>query len=100
VNRCVCLRAALYVSRHTESVVHNCDCDYDATATRNKRVHFSVRLHDVAAEHNAGIGISRSTRCGVIVYCYFHVFWLNNKGSLLLAVIFLSKYVYFIRYGT
>jgi len=94
-SRCVICQPA-----YTESVVHNCDCDCDATATRNKRVHFSVRLHDVTADHNAGIGISRSTRCDVIVYCYFHVFWLNNKGNLLLAVIFLSKYVYFIRYGT
>ena len=29
----------------------------DATATRNKHVHFSARLHEVAANHNAGIGV-------------------------------------------
>ena len=36
------------------SVVHN-DCD--VTATWNKHVHFSARLHEVAANHNAGIGV-------------------------------------------
>jgi len=30
-----------------------CDCD----ATRNKHVHFSVRLHEVSANDNARIGM-------------------------------------------
>jgi len=38
------------------SVVHNYDCD--VTATRNEHVHFSARLQEVAANHNAGIGMS------------------------------------------
>jgi len=29
-------------------------CNCNLTATRNKRVHFSARLHEVAANHNAG----------------------------------------------
>jgi len=41
-----------------------------------------------------------STSCDVIVYCYFYVFWLIKKDILLFAVIFLFKYVDFIRYGT
>jgi len=27
------------------------------TATRNKHVHFSAKLHEVAANHNLGIGM-------------------------------------------
>jgi len=44
-------------------------------------------LHEVAANHKAGIGMGVvvwSTSCGVIVYCYFYVFRLINKGNLLL----------------
>jgi len=52
-----------------------------------------------------------STSCGVIVYCrthyrassvycYFHVFRLINKGSLLFAGLLLFNYVNFIRYET
>jgi len=41
-----------------------------------------------------------STSYGVIVYCYFHVFRVTNKGNLLFAVIFLFNYIGFIRYGT
>ena len=66
------------------------------TAVRNKHVHCSARLHEAAANHNAGIGMG----VVVIVYCYFHVFRLNNKGNLLFAVIFLFYYVDVIRYGT
>jgi len=40
------------------------------------------------------------TSCGVLVYCYFYVFRLINKGNLLFAVIFLFNYVDFIRHGT
>jgi len=40
-----------------------------------------------------------STSCVVIVYCYFHVFRLINKGRLLSAVIFVFNYVDFVRYG-
>jgi len=29
-----------------------------------------------------------STSCGVIVYCYFHMFWLIKKNNLLFAVMF------------
>ena len=29
----------------------------DVTATRNKHVYFSARLHEVAANHNAGTGV-------------------------------------------
>jgi len=29
----------------------------DVTATRNKHVHFSTKLHEVAANHSAGIGV-------------------------------------------
>ena len=41
-----------------------------------------------------------STSRGVIVYSYFHVFWLINKGNLLFAVIFSFNYVDFVHYGT
>jgi len=37
------------------SVVQNYDCD--VTATRNQHVQFSARLHEVAANHNARIGM-------------------------------------------
>jgi len=47
----LCLSVCLSVCRS----VHNCDCD--VTATRNKRVHFSARLHELAANHNAGIDV-------------------------------------------
>jgi len=33
-----------------------------ATATRNKHVHFSARLYEAAANHNAGIGMHRRGR--------------------------------------
>ena len=65
----------------------------DATATRNKHVHFSARLHEVAANHNAGIGV------GVVDQLRGHCLPLfsrvsdfrcrpNNKDNLLFAVIF------------
>ena len=42
---------------------------------------------EVAANHNTGIGMVVSTSCGVIVYSYFYVFRLTNKGNLLFAVV-------------
>ena len=35
----------------------DCDCDATVTATGNKHVHFSARLHEVAANRSAGIGV-------------------------------------------
>jgi len=61
--RCECDATATAVQRHAACVrfvftmrlrlPRNCD----VTATRNKHVHFSARLHEVAAAHSAGIGV-------------------------------------------
>ena len=66
-------------------------CNCDVTATRNEGVYFFIpgctMLHEVAANHKAGIGMGVVvwlTSCGIIVYCYFYVFRLINKGNLLL----------------
>jgi len=41
-----------------------------------------------------------STSCGLIVYCYFHVFRLTNEGNDYYSqTYFLFNYVDFIRYG-
>ena len=41
-----------------------------------------------------------STSCGLIVYCYFHVFRLTNKGNGYYSLTyFLFNYLDFIRYG-
>ena len=56
------------------------------TATRNKHVHFSAKLHEVAhevaANHNLGIGM------GVVNQLWRHLlpFYLKNKDNLLFAV--------------
>jgi len=57
-------------------VQRRCDCN-----------HIYFFFCEVAANHNTGIGMVVSTSCGVIVYSYFHVFRLTNKGNLLFAVI-------------
>jgi len=81
------------------SVVHN--RDWDVTATRKKHVHYSATLHTRLQPITTQESVwAWSTSCGVIVYCYFHVFQLNNKGNLLSAVVFLFNDVDFIRYGT
>jgi len=52
-----------------------------------------TKLHEVAANHNAGIGVwAWSTSCGVIVYCYSQVLQPINKGNLLFAAIQLSRF--------
>ena len=84
--------------------VHNCDyatviqlwCDC------NQKYMFIflrgyTRLQPITAQEYVW---AWSTSCGFIVYCYFRVFRLINKGNLLLAVIFLFNHVDFIRYGT
>jgi len=57
-------------------VQRRCDCN-----------HIYFFFCEVAANHNTGIGMVVSTSCGVIVYSYFYVFRLTNKGNLLFAVI-------------
>jgi len=54
------------------------------TATRNKHVHFSAKLHEVAANHNLGIGM------GVVNQLWRHLlpFYLKNKDNLLFAVFY------------
>ena len=63
----------------------------DVTATRNEHVHFSARLQPVTMHESVSVW-AWSTSCGVIVYCYFHVFQLINKDNLLIADIFLFNY--------
>jgi len=67
----------LRVRLKRRSQYHDCD----ATATRNKHVHFYASLHEVAAAHDAGIGAGVVDRP-----CNFHVFRLINDDNLLLAV--------------
>jgi len=69
LSACVCLSVCLSVCRS----VHNCDCD--VTATRNKRVHFSARLHELAANHNAGIDV------GVVDRLWRHCLLLFSRVS-------------------
>jgi len=77
--------SALY--QFNQSINQSVNCD--ATATRNEHVHFSARLHDVAANLNGGIGAGQ---VDVTAYCYFHVFRLTNKGNYsLFAVIFFNS---------
>ena len=72
------------------------------TATRNKHVvHFSARLHEVAANHNAGIGV------GVVDQLWRHRLLLfscvlvnQQRQFIVFAVIFLFNYVDFMRYET
>ena len=45
-----------------------CDCELI------NMFHFSARLHEVAANHNAGIGVGVVDHCDVIAYYYFHAF--------------------------
>ena len=80
------------------SVVHNYDCD--VTATRNEHVHFSARLQEVAANHNAGIGMSVVDQLWRHCLLFFFARVSVNKGNLLLAVMFIFNYVDFIRYRT
>ena len=108
------------------SVVHNCDCDVttattttvlrhatscsqlwlrlwcncDVTATRNKHVHFSAKLYEVATNRSAGIDM------GVVDqlwrHCYFfYVFRLSTiKAIYCLLTYFSFNYVDFMRYWT
>jgi len=50
--------SALY--QFNQSINQSVNCD--ATATRNEHVHFSARLHDVAANLNGGIGAGEVDR--------------------------------------
>jgi len=84
--------------------VHNCDWDCDATAMwLRPEINMFIflrgctRLQPIAMQESAW---AWSTSCGVIVYCYFHVFRLINKDNLFFAVIFLFNYVHFIRCET
>jgi len=61
-------------------------CNCDVTATRNIHVHFSARLHDVAANHDAGIGVVDPLWRHCLLL--FYVFRLINKGNLSFAVVF------------
>ena len=84
---------ATTMQRHAKSC--NCDCNCDVTASRNKHVHFDARLHGVAANHNAGIGVGVVDQlwphCSLMCFGHFYS---------LFAIIFLFDYVDFIRYGT
>jgi len=53
----------------------------DVTATRNKHVHFSARLREVAANHNAGIIMGVVDQLWRHCLRYFYVFRLINKGN-------------------
>jgi len=79
----------------------DCDCDATVTATGNKHVHFSARLHEVAANRSAGIGVGVVDQ-QLCRHCLlsFYVFRLINIRSSLSAVIFPFNYVDFVRYGT
>ena len=48
-----------------------------------------TRLQPIAAQESAW---AWSTSCGVIVYCYFYVFRLINKGSLLFSDLFFIQW--------
>jgi len=57
------------------------------TATRNKHVHFSAKLYEVATNRSAGIDM------GVVDQLWRHCYFLrfsviNNKGNLLFADLF------------
>jgi len=62
----------------------------DVTATRKKHVQFSARLHEVAANHNAGIIVGVVDQLWRHCLRYFYVFRLINKGNF--------NYVDFIRH--